>query len=277
MRKPKVVVRRSPWKALAVALVGVPFVFLVVDYVWGVAGLVDAILGWAYGTSEPEPFELREDLLAALIGVVGGGMVLFGLKELVAPRRLLVADTDGIRLPLSGPFGRHTPIGWTQIRDLEESGKWFLLHLSNAGGIPQDPWGGRWDDDRILRLNTWWWDRRPTRVIDQIAELGLPDEARRRQEERLLEESKAHAAAMELISGEAVVADPTADEAPTPLLAFPTGKLGAEETAAPTQSDDGPPDETEDVPADEAPATEPPPDDPAAEAPPPDESPDDRP
>ena len=44
MATPKVVVRRSPWKVMAIGLVGVPFVLLVVDYVWGVAGLFDRII-----------------------------------------------------------------------------------------------------------------------------------------------------------------------------------------------------------------------------------------
>ena len=78
-------------------------------------------------------------------------------------------------------------------------------------------------------------------------------------------EKQAHAAAMELISGEAVVADPTADEAATPLLAFPTGKLGTGEAdeSAPT---DGPPTEEPDQPpAEESVDVEPPPDEPTDE------------
>lgn len=212
MAKARVVVRRSPWKVMAIGLVGVPFVLLVVDYVWGVAGLFDRIIEWSYGPKDPEAWEPRDDILAALMAVTGGLMVLFAIKELVAPRRLLFATTDGLRLPLSGPFGRSTSIGWLQVEDVETGDGAITLQLAHAGGIPDDPWGARWTDDRTLRLPTWWWDRSAEDVLDEIAAKGLPDEAQRRRREIAMEEARAHAAAMELISGAAVVADPTEDQ-----------------------------------------------------------------
>ena len=211
MAAPKVVVRRSPWKVMSIGLVGVPFVLLVVDYVWNVAGFFDRIIEWSYGAKDPEAWEPRDDIFAALLLLVGGVMVLFAIKELIAPRRLLQANADGLRLPLSGPFGRRTSIGWLQVEDIETEPHAIVLRLAHAGGIPEDPWGARWTGDRTLRIPTWWWDRPPETVLDEIAEKGLPDAAQRRREEIAMEEARAHAAAMEVISGAAVVADPTVD------------------------------------------------------------------
>lgn len=206
-----VVVRRSPWKVLGVALLGVPLVFLVVDYVWGVIGIFDTVIGWAYGTKEVEPFEPRDDILAAVLGLVGGGMVVFGLKELIAPRRVFAADDEGMTIPLSGPFGRRSRIGWIQVDDLESESNALRIHVSNAGGMPDDPWGARWDGDRTLRIPTRWWDRSPDWVIDEVARLGLTNESRARREAMAIEEARAHAAAVELVAGAPLVADPTED------------------------------------------------------------------
>ena len=236
-RSEKVVIRRSPWRALVVALAGVPLVLLVLDYVWGIGGFFDAIIEWSYGSKDPEPWEPRDDILAALLGVIGGGMVLFGLKELIVPRRVFRADTTGVQVPLSGPFGRRSEIGWTQIEDMSSDGEHLQLHLTNAGGIPADPWGAKWDGDRTLRIPTGWWERRPDWVIEQIAQKQLPDEARQRQAERMLEESRAHAAAMEVISGAAVVGDPTVDapaENPDPEAAAATSDPDPDEAAPPS-------------------------------------------
>ncbi len=235
-RSEKVVVRRSPWRALVVALAGVPLVLLVLDYVWGIGGFFDAIIDWSYGSKDPEAWEPRDDILAALLGVIGAGMILFGLKELIAPRRVFRADTSGVQVPLSGPLGRRSDIGWTQIEDVSSDGKSLLLHLTNAGGIPSDPWGATWDGERTLRIPTGWWERKPEWVIDQVAQKGLPDEVRRRQAERQLEESRAHAAAMEVISGAAVVRDPTVDES-TYGDETPTGEVDPEDAGTMAEDD----------------------------------------
>ena len=70
-----------------------------------------------------------------------------------------------------------------------------------------------------------------------------------------------------LMSGEAIVADPTADEAPTPLVAFPTGKLGAEASAEPPP-DDASTDRADEPPTEPMGAEEPAPDEPAGDEPP---------
>lgn len=231
MARQRVVVRRSPWKVMALGVLGSIAVLLVVDYVWNVLGLFDRVIEWSYATKEPEAWEPRDDILAALIGVTGGFMVLFALKELLAPRRLFVATTDGVRLPLSGPFGRTTSIGWLQVEDIETADRSLHVRLSNAGGVPSDPWGARWSGDLTLAVPTWWWDRPADEVLDEIAEKQLPADAQRRRQEIALEEARAHAAAMELISGAAVVADPTADGV-EPLEAEPDAEEPTPETEA---------------------------------------------
>jgi len=230
MKVGRVVVRRSVWRVLVVALAGVPLLFLVADYLWGTFGALERLGAWAYRGNDPEPFEVRDDILVAIIALVGSFMVGFGLKELLVPRKVFEASRAGVRLRLAGPFRRPTAIPWTSIRDLEAEPHRLVLRLSSPEGIPADPWGARWRDPSTLVVATRWWGRSPEWAIDRIAVDRLPDEARALQEERLLEEARIHAAAIEVISGKAVVADPTVD-------IDPVGAVGARHRAPGTTED----------------------------------------
>ena len=222
-RPPRVVVRRSIWRMLLLALAGIPLLFLVIDHMWGIFGIFERLGSWAYGSRDPEPFEVRDDVLAALAGLIGVSMIGFGLKELMAPRRVLVADESGLVARLAGPLRPPVTLGWTGIRDLEAAPRRLVVHLVDGAGVPEDPWGATRTDDRTLTFSTRWWDTSPDRIIDDVARLRLGDAARAREEERQLEDARVHAAAMEIISGAAVVADPTVE---MPAVRAPAGPDG---------------------------------------------------
>lgn len=244
-RPPRVVVRRAIWRMLLLALAGIPLLFLVVDHLWGIFGIFDRLGSWAYGTRDPEPFEVRDDLLAALAGLIGVALIGFGLKELLIPRRVLVADETGLTARLNGPLRPPVTLGWARIRDLESAPRRLVVHLVDGDGVPEDPWGATRTDQRTLTLRAGWWDTTPDRLIDEVARLRLPDAARSHEEERQLEEARIHAAAMEIISGAAVVADPTVE-------------LPAVEASAPAETP------AHETPVKAIPATEAPPEPPPA-------------
>ena len=173
MRPLRLLVRRSILKTFLLGVLGLPLVFLAADYIWGTFGFLDIFGAWAYGGGEVEAFEARDDILVSLLGLVGLVFVLFALKEFVAPRRLLVANDDGIHIPLRGPFRGADGISWYQIKELRAEGSHLILHLVTRGDLPADPWNARWDDETTLRLKTTWWDRRPDNALGRMKALGF--------------------------------------------------------------------------------------------------------
>lgn len=173
MRPLRLIVRRSIPKTFLLGLLGLPLLFLAVDYIWGSFGFLERFGTWAYGGSDVEAFEARDDILVSLFGLMGLSFVLFALREFVLPRRLLVADDDGIHVPLRGPFRGSDGISWYQLKELRADGSHLVLHLNSRGDLPVDPWNARWDDETTLRLRTTWWDRKPEAALGRMKALGF--------------------------------------------------------------------------------------------------------
>lgn len=173
MRPLRLLIRRSIPKTFLIGVLGLPLVFLAADYIWGTFGFLDIFGAWAYAGGEVEAFEARDDILISLLGLIGLAFVLFALKEFVAPRRLLVADDDGIHVHLRGPFRGADGISWYQIKELRAEGSYLVLQLVARGDLSADPWNARWEDETTLRLKTTWWDRRPDNALGRMKALGF--------------------------------------------------------------------------------------------------------
>ncbi len=173
MRPLRLTVRRSIPKTFLLGLLGLPLLFVALDYIWGFFGFLDIFGRWSYGGGEVEAFEARDDILVALLGLLGLALVLFALKEFVAPRRLLVADDDGIRVHVRGPFRGADGISWYQLKELRAEDSHLLVEVVARGDLPSDPWNARWDDSTTLRLRTTWWDRTPENALGRMKALGF--------------------------------------------------------------------------------------------------------
>ncbi len=173
MRALRLVVRRSIFRVWLLGVLGLPLIFIAVDYVWGTFGFLDLLGSWAYGAKDVEAFEPRDDVLVAILGSLGIACTGFTLKEVIAPRRLLVADDDGVHIPLRGPLRGTDGISWYQVKELRAEDDALLIEVQSRGDLPEDPWGARWIDDHTLRLDSTWWDRSPESVLGRVQALGF--------------------------------------------------------------------------------------------------------
>ncbi len=173
MRSLRLLVRRSIPKTFLLGILGLPLVFIAADYIWSSFGFLDIFGQWSYGGGEVEAFEARDDILVSFLGLLGLSLVLFAFKEFIAPRRLLVADDDGVHVPLRGPLRGPDGISWYQLRELRAEGSHLILDLNTRGDLPGDPWNARWDDETTLRLRTTWWDRSPENALGRMKALGF--------------------------------------------------------------------------------------------------------
>lgn len=233
MRALRLIVRRSIFRVWLLGVLGLPLIFIAVDYVWGTFGFLDLFASWAYGSKEVEAFEPRDDVLVAILGALGVACTSFTLREVIAPRRLLVADDDGIHVPLRGPLRGADGISWYQVKELRAEDDALLIEVQSRGDLPDDPWGARWADERTLRIPSAWWDRTPESAIGRIQALGfrpLIAPAPVADDQLLAAIDEAHAAGVQLGADTAEPEGPAdseeepeapADEAPSPPAAEP--------------------------------------------------------
>ena len=161
-----------------IALAGVPFVVMAADFM-----ARRRILNWfvqlIYGERTPDAFEARDTLWAVVFLVVGATFIVLGLKELIFPRPVLVADEETTRWALRGPFRSLVEIPWDSIlswtpANIDDGGTIFpalVLDLNERGGLPDEPWAARWHDEATLVVLTEDWEQSASVVHAALIEL----------------------------------------------------------------------------------------------------------
>ncbi len=178
MKKSQVIMRRSAAKMWLLGLAGIPMLIIAVEYIWRPFGFADKLGEWAYRGGDVEAFEIRDDVLIGALALVGALFVIISVKELLAPRKMVVANEAGMRFALSGPLKKPSEASWLQIKDLIVGDDSMIVQLHHRGELPDDPWGARWVDASTLEIRASMWERVPEKFINQIADLGLPTAVR---------------------------------------------------------------------------------------------------
>jgi hypothetical protein len=181
MRHPrgKLVVRRSALRMWLLAVAGVPLTVLGIDVLY--QRRVINFFSELVFTSDPQLVEPRDRIWAVAMLLVGLSFSVWGLKELIAPRSVLEADFNGLRLRLRGPFRPGDRVPWDQVEDvdaevLDDEGdrvSVLLVEVKQPEKLPVHPYGARWLDKWTLAILAADWDRSPRYVADAITELAL--------------------------------------------------------------------------------------------------------
>lgn len=151
----QVVVVRSPLQMWLLALLGVPFLLFGADLLFG--GRLLQWLGRLVYQGEPDPFELRDRIWAGLFLVVGAFLSGWGVKELVLPSRLALAEPGRLCLALGGPFRSLSCLAWKEVSDLQVVEGRVRLIMKDSAPLPENPWGARWVDDNTLEIAAGQW------------------------------------------------------------------------------------------------------------------------
>lgn len=168
----------SAWKVWLLALLGVPFLLIGADFFFQ-QKLIGIFRDLIYGTEELPAFEPRDKIFAALFVVVGAALIVWGLKELVFPKKVLVADEQGIRLAVAGPFRPAVQIPWSALKDLSyevidsegDRRPMILVEVEDWAGLPDHPWGARWIGAGTLLIDTAGWSPPADDIVDSLVRL----------------------------------------------------------------------------------------------------------
>jgi hypothetical protein len=176
-----VVVRRSGWHTWWVALLGLPLLVISADVLTR-RRITDFFRGLLFRPEDTQLLEPRDTIWAAALGVLGLALVLWGLRELIVPSPVLVADVDGLALRLGHPFGSgQVRLAWEHVDDLgasviDDDGEQVPLlwvRVFDRSRLPANPWGARWLDDHTLAVYASDWERASTEVAAAVVEVAV--------------------------------------------------------------------------------------------------------
>lgn len=176
----EVMVRRSGFKMWLVALAGVPMIVLGVDVLFR-RRLVSAISSVVFNPDDPQLFEARDIIWAVVLLVLGILLAVFGLKELISPRPVVNAGSEGLQLHLGHLFARPLMIPWDEVDDigaeeLDDDGdviSVMWVRVNNPLRMPRHPWGARWLDANTLAILASDWEKDPRWVAEMVAEVAV--------------------------------------------------------------------------------------------------------
>lgn len=176
----ELVVRRSAWKMWRVSIIAIPFIVLAVD-VLTQRRITNALRDVIFRPDDTQLFEFRDVVWAWVMLAVAGGLAIWGLRELIAPTKLIEANEAGVRLQVTAPFHRPLFVAWSEIDDIgsarvDDEGEvlpvlWFRFTSAEIG--PDDPWSARWMDDTTLAMLASDWEADPIDVAEDLAEVAI--------------------------------------------------------------------------------------------------------
>lgn len=179
--------QRSGLRMWLVALSGIPLMVIGIDILYR-RRIINFFSELVFAANSPQLVEPRDVIWAAFLLVLGAILSVFGLKELLAPRAMVRADSGGLHLRIAGPFRAPVVIPWDALDDigaeqLEDDGDLvsvMWLRFKDLSMMPTDPWGARWIDRETLALLAADWEVPAREVAEKVADIAVASSARPR-------------------------------------------------------------------------------------------------
>ncbi len=193
-----VVVRRSALKMWLLAMAGIPLLIISLDVLterritrW----LTDLI----FLPEDVQIYEPRDVIFAWVMFLFAAFLVLWGLRELFVPAKVVECRDEGLALRINGPFRPASVIPWDNIQDvggadMKDEGDeiaLFVVGVFSREGLPENPWGARWVTESELGVLAEDWADDPQTVAEKVADYAV-DAVKRQSSEatsRLSQES----------------------------------------------------------------------------------------
>jgi len=172
-------IRRSGVRMWLIALAGVPMIVIGVDIL--LRRRIFALVSSLVFTGDPQLAEPRDVIWGVVLLILGLIFIGFGLRELLLPAPVVVADAKGLHLHLGHPFSRLVTIPWPDVddigaEDLDDDGSVIpvmWVRVSNPENLPSNPWGARWIEPDTLAVMAADWEKTPRFVAEAAAEIAV--------------------------------------------------------------------------------------------------------
>ena len=181
----KVVVQRSAIRMWLMAIGAIPLLIIAVDVLTN-RRITNWLREMLFTPADTQIYEPRDVIYAWALLLFAAFLVIWGLKELFVPTRVIECREEGLALKLRGPFRSHDVIPWAGVVDVDageilDEGEILLLlriRVLERGGLPAHPWGARWLETRLLGVLAQDWAVTPKEAAKLIGDYAV-DAARR--------------------------------------------------------------------------------------------------
>jgi len=175
----QVSVSRSGLRMWALAVAGVPMAVMGIDLL--LRRRIFAALTPLVFTGDPQLVEPRDVIWAVVLLILGLIFLAFGLRDLLFPAPVMLADGRGLHLQLGHPLSRPVTIPWGEVddigsEDLNDDGSVvpvLWIKVSNPARLPANPWGARWIESDTLAVMAADWERHPRLVARAATDVAL--------------------------------------------------------------------------------------------------------
>lgn len=180
-----VVVQRSAVRMWLMAIGAIPLLIIAVDVLTN-RRITNWLREMLFTPADTQIYEPRDVIYAWGILLFASFLVIWGLKELFVPTRVVECRDGGLALKLRGPFRKHDVIPWARLVDVDagevlDEGEVLLLlriRVLERGDLPAHPWGARWLEERLLGVLAQDWAVTPKEAAKLIGDFAV-DAARR--------------------------------------------------------------------------------------------------
>ena len=153
------VVRRSAVKMWLLAIAGIPLLVIAIDVLTN-RRITEWLTNIIFAPADIQIYEPRDVIFAWAMLLFSAAIVLWGLKELFWPTKVIEVREAGLLLKLRGPFRQPDTVPWSEVVDVgagtmaDDGDELPVLEvkLLSRGDLPDYPWGARWLDDRNLAM-----------------------------------------------------------------------------------------------------------------------------
>ncbi len=175
-----VVVRRSALKMWLMALGGIPLLVIAID-VLTTRRITRWLTDIVFRPEDVQIFEPRDVIYAWVMLLFGALIVIWGLKELFVPTKVVECSEEGLAIRINGPHRPPSLLPWDNIQDvggadIDDDGDLIpllIVTVFDRESLPENPWGARWVAERELGIMAQDWDEDPQDVAERIADYAV--------------------------------------------------------------------------------------------------------
>lgn len=162
------------------ALGSIPLLVIGLDVLTG-RRITDWLRELLFRPDDTQIYEPRDVIWAWAMTLFASLIIIWALKELFVPTKVVEARPEGLAVRLRGPLRGPDVISWERIRDVqggeiddeEDVLPLLAIEVVARDDLPAHPWGARWLDSRVLGVLASDWPTDPDQVASDIGDYAV--------------------------------------------------------------------------------------------------------